>query len=411
MIRAAVLVLCLVWGLSGCRPASGVGSGPHPLPSASVRFELKVDSVGDRTGDVVVVVTASEPIRWQGDDGRTIQDVSEFPELLGIWRVTDEVQTFSPESAIFGHLVVEAQQLTFRMAVPPAAGGEFVARFDPARLAGATQAANVLTARYATDADFQCRHSAPTVVGFYPRLDVLPANHLKFYVVFSESMQQGDIYQFFSLINLTQQKEVLRPFRHNELWADNDRRLTLWFHPGRQKRGVNLNEELGAILNPGDRYRLTISAGWLSLAGVPLPNDVTFEFTAGPADHALPEVKSWTLREPAAGPLETVAVDLNVPLDWALLQSQVHVTDAAGEPVPGEILVGSDSREWRFRPEVPWGAGMYRVIVSSLLEDLAGNTPVRPFETDLSTAASAPEPSPATLTREFRPVPGSAGTP
>lgn len=42
------------------------------------------------------------------------------------------------------------------------------------------------------------------------------------------------------------------------LWDPEGRRLTLFLHPGRIKRGVAMHEALGLALRPGRRYRLVV---------------------------------------------------------------------------------------------------------------------------------------------------------
>ena len=92
-------------------------------------------------------------------------------------------------------------------------------------------------------------------VAIFPSAEVLPANHLKFYVHFPEPMREGVFLDYCALLDEHGQP-VLEPFRETELWSDDRRRLTLWLHPGRQKAGVNLNVEFGPVLEPGRRYTL-----------------------------------------------------------------------------------------------------------------------------------------------------------
>ena len=68
---------------------------------------------------------------------------------------------------------------------------------------------------------------APQVKAIYPSTSLLPANHLKFYLHFTEPMQQGKIYGYFKLIDLTSGLPVEKPFRETELWSANGKRLTL----------------------------------------------------------------------------------------------------------------------------------------------------------------------------------------
>ena len=99
----------------------------------------------------------------------------------------------------------------------------------------------------------------PELLEVFPSGDTVPANHLKFYLNFSERMEQGKIFRHFRLTDLATGIPVEEPFRETELWSDDGKRLTLWLHPGRQKTGVNLNMDLGPVLEPRRRYALEIA--------------------------------------------------------------------------------------------------------------------------------------------------------
>jgi hypothetical protein len=51
-------------------------------------------------------------------------------------------------------------------------------------------------------------------------------------------------------------------------------------------------------------------------------------------------------------------------------------------------IVGGETR-WRFTPRSPWGAGDYRLVVGTDLEDVAGNSIARPFEVDATGPTTA----------------------
>jgi hypothetical protein len=67
--------------------------------------------------------------------------------------------------------------------------------------------------------------------------------------------------------------------------------------------------------------------------------------------------------------------------------------------VGGKVTVGADERSWSFEPARPWDAAAYTVTVNGKLEDVAGNTPLRPFDMDLQ----APVPPPQRRAIAFRP--------
>ncbi len=289
-------------------------------------------------------------------------------------------------ASVLGTHRVEEGTLEFRPALPLVTGESYQVRFDPSVLPGLDAVEPVALVHYVESlGDGVNVARAPEVVAIYPSGDVVPANHLKFYVLFSEPMRQGSgIFQHLRLESTTRQEHVARPFRHTELWSSDNLRLTLWFHPGRQKTGVNLNVELGAILRAGDTYKLVISPHWRSQRGVELGTPVEKVFRAAAPDHEQPALSTWHFSTPSRGSRAPVRLDFPQPLDWALLQSELSVETQSGERVAGRAAIGESESAWWFQPESPWVEGDYRVAVGRVLEDLAGNSLERPFEVDLS---------------------------
>jgi hypothetical protein len=231
---------------------------------------------------------------------------------------------------------------------------------------------------------------APEVTAVFPSTSRLPANHLKFYIHFSEPMERGNITRHFALIDRTTGKPVAQPFRETELWTEDGRRLTLWFHPGRQKTGVNLNLDLGPILQPNRRYELKISAQWKSQAGVALKNNFQKQFTTLAADRTQPNVKKWKLTAPDAHTRAPLQIKFPAPLDAVLLKNLITIEHTNGRDVTGAIELSQNETHWKFIPKNNWPAATFRVRVDWELEDLAGNNLARPFEVNL-TAPNPPE--------------------
>ena len=224
---------------------------------------------------------------------------------------------------------------------------------------------------------------APEVTAVFPSTSRLPGNHLKFYIHFSEPMERGNITQHFTLIDRATGKPVAQPFRETELWTADGRRLTLWFHPGRQKTGVNLNLDLGPILQPNRRYELKISTQWKSQAGVALKNNFQKQFTTLAADRTQPNVKKWKLTAPAADTRAPLQLTFPEPLDAVLLKNLITIEHADGRDVAGTIELSQNETHWKFVPKNNWPAATFRVRVDWELEDLAGNNLARPFEVNL----------------------------
>jgi hypothetical protein len=227
---------------------------------------------------------------------------------------------------------------------------------------------------------------APRVKAIYPSTGRLPANHLKFYLHFTEPMQQNEIFGHFKLTDLTSGLPVEEPFRETELWSADGKRLTLWLHPGRQKTGVNLNVDLGPILMPNRRYALEISSQWKSQAGVALKQSARKQFATTAADRIQPDIRHWKITVPRSHSRMALKLTFPKPLDSALIQNLITIEDANGRYISGGVQVSKNETQWSFTPTSQWTAGDFRVRVDWELEDLAGNNLLRLFEMDVAHA-------------------------
>lgn len=232
----------------------------------------------------------------------------------------------------------------------------------------------------------QAAHVAPTV-RLSPASTAIPANTLKLYLDFSEPMEQGVF-----LKHLTLQRrsggEVAGAFRETELWSPDGKRLTIMFHPGRQKTGVNLNLDEGPVLIAGEGYDLVVSGQWRSTAGIALGRESAFHLEPIAADHEQPDPTRWQTHPPKAGTLAPIVVITN-----ELFEPQIFARALQVPQTPGKAeakVIDLKRIEWRFTPEQPWKPGEQRITVNPELEDLAGNNLLKPMEVDLTTAAPQP---------------------
>ena len=228
--------------------------------------------------------------------------------------------------------------------------------------------------------------AAPTV-GIAPSPTVLPANALKLYLHFSQPMEQG---VFLERITLQRQdgSMVHGAFRETELWSPDGKRLTLWLHPGRQKTGVNLNTDEGPVLRENQQHTLRIAANWRSTAGMALGKETVFPLFAGEVDHTSPDPKRWQISVPKTGTRAPLMVTFDEPLDPAMLVSALKVKRGEFE-VTGVVEVSPDARTWSFTPGRGWTQGAGVLEIDPLLEDLAGNNLLGPFEVDRDEPAKA----------------------
>ena len=265
---------------------------------------------------------------------------------------------------LFGAYTEEHGELTFRPRYPLEPGVTYFAKFGEA----------VLTVSIPKQAG-----TAPTrVLAMYPSSPTLPANQLKLYLVFSGPMQGRGLWTKIHLIDNDGPPPVL-PFVEldPELWNGSFTRVTLLFDPGRIKRGVKPNVDMGPVLIEGHHYNLVIDRDLKDANGNPLAEEFRHEFTVGPAERRGIDPKLWRLSEPHAGAVDLLVVRFDRPLDYALLGDSFQIPDA-----PGTATIGSGETEWRFQPSQPWTAGEHNLIISMALEDLAGNRIGRPFDVD-----------------------------
>jgi hypothetical protein len=168
--------------------------------------------------------------------------------------------------------------------------------------------------------------------------------------------------------------------------------LTVLFDPGRIKRGLRANVEMGPPLVEGRRYCLIVDAGWRDARGRTLPAPFVKTFEAVAARRDKPDPGTWSIRPPLAGTRTTLVVRFAEPLDRALLLTSIAVEDALGNPVRGSIEVPDGEIEWWFTPDDPWAAGSHRLRASPDLEDPAGNSVTRVFDAELSMTEHNPPP-------------------
>jgi len=249
----------------------------------------------------------------------------------------------------------------------------------------------------------------PKVTQVFPTASVLPENLLKFYVHFSVPMSRGEAYRRISLLD-GKGRKIPNPFLElgEELWDPSGRRFTLFFDPGRIKRGLKPREDVGPALEQGKSYTLVIDRRWTTASGHSLKATFRKPFRVGPPDEKQPDHKRWKLRPPAAGTRKPLTVQFPESLDHAMLNRVLTVHEAkssrtatGGLGRSGTITVDRNERRWRFTPKSNWPAGNYVLRIATSLEDLAGNSIGRPFEVDLKSKRPR-KPSAKTVELPFR---------
>lgn len=234
--------------------------------------------------------------------------------------------------------------------------------------------------------------STTEALEIHPTASTLPFNLLRMYVHFSAPMSEGWARKAVRIFDEDTGEPLEGVFLppEPELWDRERRRLTLLLDPGRIKRGLAPNRELGYPLAEGMTVRVIVDAEFRDAKGQPLRADAERRYRIGPALRSRIDPTAWRLAVPPAGSRAPLVVDFDRPLDNALLQNSLRVLDLEGNPLSGEAEPGAEDWSWRFTPSAPWSKGEHRLIVEARLEDVAGNTPYRVFDRDVSLAEDAP---------------------
>jgi hypothetical protein len=278
-------------------------------------------------------------------------------------------------------------------------GREYLVQVDPSRLpvprAGAITEARVSLARST---------SQPTtrITAIYPSAPTWPENILRFYLHFSSPMSGTSAIGHVRLVDETgaEVPEALLEV-DVDLWNKEYTRRTVFFDPGRVKRGIKPNVEMGRALTAGRKYAIVVSTSWPDAQGQPLAQEFRHAFTAAPAVESPLDPSAWSIAAPPKGTRDPVVVRFPWALDEGLLQRALGVGDSSGRPIEGAIAVGTDQTTWTFTPKSPWRPVPHSLIVLTLLEDPSGNKVGQAFEFEIFKAPKAPEAERVTL--PFRP--------
>lgn len=283
------------------------------------------------------------------------------PEMLAVY-VEPRAES---APALLGRSSVENGELVFRPRFPLQPGLRYRAVFQ------------------GVETVFEIPKGAPgppvAVEQVYPSASVWPENILKLYIHFSVSMSRGEAVQRIHLLDL-QGQPIELPFLElaEELWDPDGKRLTVLFDPGRIKRGLVPNRDVGPPIMQGHTYSLVIDAGWPDAQGSPLPDTYSKLFRVGPPERAPVDLKTWRITRPSSGTTHPLEIRFPRPMDRALALRLISVVD-----VSGANELDQEETRWRFTPERPWKAGAYQLRVGTALEDISGNKVDRPFDVDV----------------------------
>ena len=314
--------------------------------------------------------------------------------LQSILRVTvvgiDAPEIDAPEGEgppdVFARYQILADGIRFIPHLPFERGVLYRASFDP-RPIGRPELSQVLTVKFSLPKQ---RRALPTEVEhIFPSSDCLPENLLRFYVHFSNSMQRGRAESEIALLGPDGRpvSDVLyRP--PVELWDRTMRRLTVLLDPGRIKRWLGPNAELGPPLKAGQAFTLAIGSGMSDFSGRPLRKTFHKRFSVTAAVREPIAVAQWRIAPPAANSRHPLVLTFPRPLDRALISHSIGIAQKGMSAMDGRIVTDRCETRWSFTPTSPWAVGSYEIRVASTLEDVCGNGVIAAFDRPLRSCSN-----------------------
>jgi hypothetical protein len=355
------VAVCLLGAGCGERCAVGYGVERDPL---AIRLTA---AAGNGPASIAVTGLSDDEVR-RLSSGLTREQLAEVLH----------VSVGDGQPAVLGEYALDGRTLRFTPMFAFDPGRQYRVAFrSPTRAPGAPPVIETV--------GLPAVHTDPSTVvaHVFPSGDVVPENQLRLYIHFSAPMGRKGGLDYISLHDESG-GVVVDPFLplDAEFWNDDRTRYTVFFDPGRQKRGILPNQQMGRSLEPGKRYTLVVDRSWRDANGLPLKEDFRREFRVGTADEQPVDYHAWRVTPPRAGTRDAVAVTFPEPLDHGLLLRALGVTGGEDLFLAGEVKVEAEETRWSFTPAAAWREGAHQLVALSTLEDLAGNRIGRAFEVD-----------------------------
>lgn len=265
---------------------------------------------------------------------------------------------------VAGRYVHAGSVLSFTPAFGFSAGLDYVARMR--------QADSDALVAFRLSTDLAQAQAAVTKV--FPSGQTLPENILRFYIHFTVPMRPGVAFDYITLRDASWRADDAAFMRFKqELWNADRTRLTVLMDPGRIKRNVATNVELGPALRKGRTYTLSVEGGWPSADGTSVLSGFSKRFEVGEPLRDLPDVRHWLVAPPCQGGRDRLTVSFDRPFDRHLLDKDIHVTAGDRQRIDGSVEISDGERIWSFTPTQTWSHRNIQIVVHPDLEDVAAN--------------------------------------
>jgi hypothetical protein len=316
---------------------------------------------------------------------RHVREGGDLQSILRVDVVTTEAPIDADLPSVFGRYHLLEDRIRFTPHFPLERGLSYRASFD-GRPLGRPALSGVLRLEFSLPKEQSA--SPAEVTHIFPSCGYVPENLLRFYVRFSNPMQRGIVRSEISLLGPDGEPVPDALYRAPvELWDSSMRLLTILLDPGRLKRGVGPNRELGPPLRAGHVYTLAIGGGMTDLCGRALSESVYKRFRVTEPVRQPIAVEEWKIVPPPIDSRDPLILIFPRPLDWALLRHTITIASSSGRSIDGRIEIGQCETQWSFIPTARWTAGSHRVLVTSSLEDICGNSVIAAFDRSLRSSS------------------------
>ncbi|WP_378173819.1 Ig-like domain-containing protein [Aquimarina sp. SS2-1] len=224
-----------------------------------------------------------------------------------------------------------------------------------------------------------------TVTNIYPSDSLVPSNILKWYVKFSKPINKVNSYSHISI--LTEKGDTLSRAiltLENVLISENGTLLTVWMEPGRQKRGLIPNQQLGPVFKEKETYRFMVSKEIKDMNGVSMNIGYKHKFQVTSEDRTKPSIKDWKINVPNVNSVSKLIIHTDESLDYGSCIRNIIVFDSNQMEIEGSWNIDDKETVLSFTPLKPWKNDNYQIVFSEVIEDLAGNTLNRLFDQNMN---------------------------